>query len=94
MLNLDELLEIKGRVGRVCFKKSLDGKDYICVAFMDDGEKKKFEFKFYEVKMDGERVLTREVEDSETLQQIASDYIVNTIEKTGLTDDFLNVFDN
>jgi hypothetical protein len=94
MVNLDELLEIQGRVGKVCFKKEIDGIEYICVGFVIDEVKRKFEFKFYEVKYEDGRIFTKEVEDGEKLQKIASEYIVNTVEKTGLTDEFLNVFDN
>jgi hypothetical protein len=90
MVEVDEILEINGEQGKVCYKSNFDNKDYVCIGFLNGN---KVEFKFFEVKEEDNKLLTREIDDLDTLKKLASDFMAQTVEMTGLTDDFLNVFD-
>ncbi len=95
MVEVDELLEIHDEVGKVCYKTSIDDKNYICVGFFREGnEENKLEFKFFETKEEDGKLLTREIVEPDILQKLISEFTVEILEKTGLEEDFLKVFDN
>ena len=92
MLKVDELLEIKGEVGRVCYTTTYEDRDYAWIAFYDETNNS-YIYKVFETKEENEKILTKEIEDTNILEKITSDYVANIVEKKGITDDFLAVYD-
>ncbi len=95
MVEVDDLLEIQGQTGKVCFKKEEDGNTYICVGFFAVSEgQNNFVFKYYEVQEQDGKIMTKEIENKDLLLKLSTDFLVNTVERTGTEEDFLKVFDN
>lgn len=94
MVEVDELLEINNEIGRVCYINNYNGKDYAWIAFIkEENENNNFIFKVFELKKENDKILTKEIDDSEILQRIASDYTASIVEKHDIVDSFLGAFD-
>jgi len=95
MVEVDDILVVQGETGKVCYKTTIDDKEYACIGFFNEStEGNTLEFKFFELKIENDKILTKEIKDRYILQKLTSNFAVEILEKTGMEEDFLKVFDN
>lgn len=90
MLNIGDDIAIGGREATVCYLTEYNGKRYTCVAF----EMPEVEYKIYDYKFEGEKLLVREVTNPEEIRPVLTIFIKEGLEEYGLPPELEEAFAN
>ena len=88
MLNIRDIIEIRGKQAIVCFHTSYNGNNYVCVFF----EEEKI-YDIYKYKIENEKLMVLRPQDKEETTTVLNIFLEEAINKYGIPENLNPIID-
>ena len=89
MLNIGDLIEIRGKEALVCFLAEYEGDKYLCASF----EEEKIRIEIYKYKFEDNKFFVSKVEDEEELKATMGIFFEQSVEEFGIPEEISKALD-